>query len=453
MNLNFNEILKLSTVNEIVNFNNIDLKSDINNINIDSRKVQNNDLFIAIKGDNFDGHNFVEQVKNKNAVAAVVSKKIDIDFPQIIVKDTIKFLGECAQYYKTKFNVKTIAVTGSCGKTTVKEMIAAVLKPEFNIIYNQASFNNHIGVPLTIFRLKKNTQILISEIGMNNLGEIDYLSKIIKPDIGIITNVNAVHLEGLKTIENVAKAKKELLENLDTENGLAILNWDNEYIRNMIKTLNIKYIKTGLIRDDVDITFDKIELKNEFYYVKYNGVQIKVPIIGYHNVYNLLLTCAVVSHLKVSAEQIKNNLSEFEPPADRMNYEKINNITVFSDCYNANPESVKNAIKILSEHKNSGKKIFVFGDMAELGNSSEFYHKQIGEIINQSDIDLVLLTGEQVKYTYKIVTKKCKTFIDKTELINYLKNNINENDAVLIKASNSMKFNEISKSLKEYLME
>ncbi|MBP7653642.1 UDP-N-acetylmuramoyl-tripeptide--D-alanyl-D-alanine ligase, partial [Candidatus Dependentiae bacterium] len=330
------------------------LEQKINKIETDSRKVEKGDLFLAIKGENFDGHDFVNTAVKSGAGAVVVHNKINAKIPQIIVKDTVLFLGKLAEFYKSKFKIITIAVTGSCGKTTTKDMINCVLKTKFNVVTNAGSFNNHIGVPLTVFKLTDDAEILLSEVGMNHKGEIDYLSKIIKPDIAVLTNVEPVHLEGLKSMTNIANAKCELLKNL-SENGTAFLNWDNEYIRNSAGKFKMKKIKYGFSKD-ADFTFKKYENINGMYRVKYKNEFINSPLLGFHNVYNLLITCAIAEHFKIKSSQIKSALSKFQPSGRRLKLVKHKGITIIDDCYNANPTSVSNAIKIVDDLQIKGKK-------------------------------------------------------------------------------------------------
>ncbi len=446
MDLKIEEIVKLAESSE--NINNKLLKSRVRNIKTDSRKIEKGDVFIALKGDTFDGHDFAKQTIETGAIAAIVHKKIETEIPQIIVKDTTIFLGELAKYYRSKFKVKTIAVTGSCGKTTTKDMIYRVLKTKYKVVANTGSLNNHIGVPMTVFNLKKDTQILLTEVGMNHLGEIDYLCKIVKPEIGVITNIEPVHLEGLKTMDNIAKAKFELIENLPRL-GLAFLNWDNEYIRGRSKYFKIRKIKYGFSKG-VDFTFDDYSSINANYTFTYKGLKIKCPLLGFHNVYNMLITCAIAEYFLMKPEEIKKAIEQFKPTGRRLKIVKSKDgYTVIDDCYNANPTAVKNAIQVLKDLKIKGKKYFVFGDMGELGVYSKYYHKLIGEYILDSDIAEVFLKGDNIKHTYSFIKKKipAKIYDDFDSLTNELKNKLQKGDCVLVKASRFMKFENISSKL------
>lgn len=445
MELFLKEVCGLS--DSIKNIDDKILETRINKVETDSRKVESGDLFIAIKGDNFDGHNFAESAVKSGAAAVVVHKKIKADIPQIIVKDTVLFLGKLAEYYKSKFNVITIAVTGSCGKTTTKDMINCVLKTKFNVVTNAGSFNNYIGVPLTVFKLKKSSEILLSETGMNHSGEIDYLSKIIKPDIAVITNVEPVHLEGLKSMKNIAKAKFELLKNLN-KNGTVFLNWDNSFIRAEAKRFKFNAVKYGF-SEGSDFTFKKYENVGGTYKVKYKDEFITSPLPGFHNVYNLLITCAIAEYFKIKAGQIKSALSKFEPSGRRLKVVKNKGVSIIDDCYNANPTSVSNAIKIMDDMQVKGKRYFVFGDMGELGNFAEKYHKSAGDCMLNSKIDSAVIMGVNAKHTFEKIKNKIDSIYVQTydEAVNYLKTNLKKNDCVLIKASRFMKFENISSKL------
>jgi len=430
------------------------LRRKVKNITTDSRTVKKDDLFFAIKGETFDGHSFIENSYSAGAFAAVSSKELKTDKPYILVKDTTLFLGDLARYYKKKFDkLIAIAVTGSCGKTTTKDMIYTVLKTKYNVVTNIGSFNNHIGVPLTIFKLDNKSQILLSEVGMNHFGELDYLGSIVQPDIACITNVEPVHLEGLKTLENIAKAKFEIIEHLPM-NGVAFINGDNEYILKESKNYPVEFIKYGFSKN-VDFTFKEVSNKNSFYTARYKNQKISLPIPGFHNVYNLLITCALAECFKINAQTIKKAIESFEPTGRRMKIVEHKGLKIIDDCYNANPTATANALKILSDLEVKGRRIFVFGDMKELGKDAKKYHEYIGAEALKNNVTETICVGELAAITAKYIKKnkgKSQSFDDINLALEYLLKILKAGDALLIKASHSMNFEKISEGiLKRYV--
>jgi UDP-N-acetylmuramoyl-tripeptide--D-alanyl-D-alanine ligase len=423
---------------------------EINGISTDSRKINKGDLFVALVGAHFDGHDFVEKAIEGGASAVVVSHEVDCKCPQVLVEDTLTALKNIAKYYRKKFHIPVVGVTGSTGKTSTKEMIASVLKQKYNVHKTQKNFNNEIGLPLTVFELNKDHEISVLEMGMNNFGEIQRLADIARPTIAVITNIGTAHIENLGSREGILKAKMEITTYFD-ENCTLIVNGDDEYL-STIGNKHYKIIKTS-IKDNGDYNAkDIVNLGEEGVQFKcmYRGEEhifnINVP--GIHNVYNALAAIAIGDIFNMNVDQLKNGIYKFTPGNLRMNIINIdNNIKIIEDCYNANLESMKAAIDVL-ESFNQGRRIAVLGDMFELGDFSEEAHRQVGQYLI-GKCDMVITVGDQSKYIFDECNShfEAKHFITKEEACLYLKNEIVTNDVILIKASRGMKMEYITACL------
>lgn len=428
----------------------------INEIGIDTRTIKQNSLFFAIKGKSLDGHDYIKEAVKKN-VSAIVYSRDDINFdvlgsclPSLVkVNDTSIALEQLATAYREKFNgLKMIAITGSNGKTTTKEMLASILNQKCKTLANQGNFNNRIGVPLTLFNLASDTKYAVIEIGTSEFGEIKVLTNITKPYCGIITNIGNSHLEFFKTPENVLKEKQTLIDGIDND-GFVVLNNDNIYIKSIISQVGKKVITFGLC-DGVDVYADNIKLcfdKQIFdMYISGKKETVEISIKGKHNVSNALAAAAAAYGLGFSLQEIKAGLEKCIPPKMRMQEYMLNDGTILiNDAYNANPTSMQESIKSLSQSYPNKDVVLILGDMLELGEKKYQYHTELGRYINSLPyVKSVYLFGDLVSYIQKEITgKKTKHFFTKSGLCKEVMNEINENSVIFIKGSRGMKLDTV----------
>ena len=422
---------------------------EVNRVVIDSRKIQANDCYIAIKGDNFDGNDFINQAIDKGATLVISDRKIDKK-EVLRVENTVLALGEIAKEYLKEFNILKLSVTGSSGKTTTKDMLYYVFSEHYNTHRTDGNFNNEIGLPLTALNIDKQYQAAIFEMGMSSLGEIDYLAQMVRPSIAIITNIGTCHIELLKTQDNIFKAKMEIANYL-TKGDSLIVNGDDKYL-SKLKNENFEYniIKTGFAQE-CNLRAHGYNTLDESSTFTVEGLGIKkdfvIPAIGRHNVSNALSVIAAGLISGLSLEEIQAGLMKFEPSKLRMQVLKKNEIKYINDSYNANAESMEAVITSFKGYA-SGRKIAVLGDMLELGEFSKIAHQKIGELAN-NNFDIVFFIGEQMKYAYEAFggeedqNKRKYHFIDKNLAINKIKNIIKSGDTVLFKGSRGMKLDEV----------
>ncbi|MCT4563790.1 MAG: UDP-N-acetylmuramoyl-tripeptide--D-alanyl-D-alanine ligase [Maledivibacter sp.] len=432
-------------------------------ISIDSRDIKEDYLFIPIIGERFDGHIFIDGALKAGAYGVLTSREINIkEYPGkyiIMVEDTLKALQDISKYLLNEANIPVVGVTGSTGKTTTKEMIYSVLSQKYNVLKNEGNFNNHIGLPLTLLNIKEEHEIVVLEMGMSNRGEIDLLAKLTEPELGVITNIGICHIENLGSKEEIFNAKMELSSYMD-EACTLILNGDDGYL-STVNDINTKYRKvlTGLNQsNDITVT----EIKNlghkgiEFkalYNEEIHDFKLNVP--GIHNVNNALLAIAVGIHYNISIEKIKAGLSSFYGGKMRLNIINTDEgIGIINDCYNANPDSMKAALNVL-ENMEGKRRVAVLGDMLELGDYSERAHSEVGKIVFEKNIDLLITVGDSAKNIVKGAIEsgfsKDKTFAlaDNTTANNLLDIIKESGDVLLIKASRGMKMEEIVQYLQE----
>jgi UDP-N-acetylmuramoyl-tripeptide--D-alanyl-D-alanine ligase len=389
----------------------------INGISTDTRTIRRGDLFIPLKGEKFDGKKFTAQALQKGASV------LEVD-------DGLKALQELAAYQRRKFKIPIIGVTGSVGKTTTKDMIAAILSQEMPVLKNEENYNNEIGVPLTLLKLSKKHKAAVIEMAMQGLGEIELLARIARPTISVVTNIGEAHLEFLKTKKNIAKAKAEIFRFL-TNKDYAVINADDEYFENLIS--NIKCPISNIL------TFSIIE-KAKITPRELNG--IKLPLPGEHNIYNALAAIAAAKILKVKKSSVKRGLESFRPSSKR--WDVINNrdgIKIINDTYNANPQSMAASLKTLAALK--GRKIAVLGDMFELGGRTAAAHKRIGALSRKLGIDLLFSIGSASRSM-----RADYHFAKKAEAIKKLKQIIRPGDRILVKASRGMRLEDVVEALR-----
>lgn len=420
-----NKLISLKKISKIVNGVLIGKNIKILNFTINSKKIKKNCIFIAINGKNFDGHSFIKEAIKNGALAILVNKFININISQIIVFDTILALGKLGLWKRTQFNNPVIGITGSSGKTSVKEMTISILKKKYKVIFTKKNMNNHIGVPLTLLNFSNKYQCAVIEIGGNQINDIAYTSSLVKPNIALINNISESHLQGFKSLKNIIQCKSNIFNYL-TNKGTAIFNYDDNNQKKILKKLINKYNiltfslynkKTNFFTKNISILSNKIK----FTLISPIGeILIQLFLIGggIHNISNALASAALSFSVGCSLNEIADGLKYFKSLKGRM-YPIIinNNKLIINDAYNANPNSVNIAINILKDFK--GTKILVIGDMLELGIYTLFYHKKIKNLILQTNIDYVFSFGKYSKY----ITKNninAKHFLNKKELVNQL---------------------------------
>lgn len=416
------------------------------NFSKDTRTINFGDVYVGIKGENFDGNLFYKDaIKNGASVCVldnenVVEKKLGTI---IIVNDSILALGALASYKRDLYDIPVIAITGSVGKTSVKDMIHEVLKMKYNVLCTKENYNNNIGVPLTILGLK-NHNALIVEMGMNHMKELSYLSKIAKPTMALITNIGTAHIGNLGSRENILKAKLEVLDGMN--GGKLFINNDDDMLQKVqygsLVTIGIKN-KSDFMATDIN----EDAFSSQF---KINNQDIKLNVGSNAFVYNALFAYAVGEYLGVSKENIETALENFKLSPHRLEKFETKKYTIIDDTYNASLDSVKNSLGLLS--KVSGRKVFVFADILEIDNFAKEIHEEVAENIIENNIDITICVGNQSKYTYeKLKSNKKETyyFENNSDLINNLNSILKEKDTILIKGSHSMKLIEVVNFLRK----
>ena len=415
----------------------------IKSISTDTRSIKKNSLFIAIKGENFDGNDFVEEAITKGALYAIADKKQYENQKNkkiIYVKNTVKALKKISGNIINEYKGKVIAVTGSNGKTTTTNIISKTLKNNSKTLKN---FNNEIGMPLSIMNASSKSKNLVLEIGASKFGDIDYLSKILKPHVGVITNIGHSHLEKLGNVNGVFEVKSELINNIK-KNGFLIVPSDNkEHLDRWKKLRNDINILTFGIESAADFYASKINFKENglSFVIRSNlikkPIQIKTSIEGKHNIKNILASFAVHFCLKEDIENFVNILKENKLNALRQIKSKwINGSILIDDTYNANPDSTKKSIDLLSNYNKNT--VLILGDMLELGRYKKQLHKEVGVYAKKRGINIILGYGDLTKYAVDGFGKKAIFFKDEENLKSYLKENITSKDVILIKGSRGM---------------
>ncbi len=437
-------------------------------VSIDSRTVQAGELFFCIQGDRFDGHDFISAVLAKKAAGIVLAdaKRLNRDVDAnatssfiIEVPDTLVALQDLARFYRSRIGAKVIGVTGTNGKTTTKEMIASVSETRFKTHKTQGNLNNHIGLPLSLLKMDTDHEVAILEMGMSAAGEIRLLADIARPDMGLITNISEAHLEELKTIRNVQSAKGELFTALESHHT-AIINADDPLVLELAKTLRSKKITYG-IENPADVKASNIRPRNnegfDFNIRLFDQeFAVSLPFLGACNIYNALAAVATGHSLGLSPNDMVTGLGRCQLMGQR--YEIIQNesTTLINDAYNANPRSMEESLNVLTQYKTSGRKIFVVGDMLELGDLSQSAHRELGEKVAKLSVDVLVAVGDLAALVAEgarqagMEKDHIVNFASKDEAKAYLHQNLQSNDCILFKGSRGAQLEEIVQALTEH---
>lgn len=414
----------------------------------DTREMNKGDIYVGIKGDTFNGNNFYKEAFNKGASICILDNDTEIDDKYrdktiILVDDTIICLQKLAKYKRSLYNIPVVAITGSVGKTSVKDIIYSVVSSKYKTLCTKGNMNNHIGVPLTILDLEDH-EALILEMGMNHAGELHTLSNIANPTISVITNIGTAHIGNLGSRENILKAKLEILDGINHD--LLVINNDNDMLRT-VKYDNL--ITIGIDNDSDYLAYDiEDRIFSSSFYI--NDEYVEMPVGSRAFVYNALFAYAVGIKLGISVDEIKGALKNFKLTPHRMELINTSKFKIIDDTYNASLDSVKNALELL--RKVDGRRVFIFGDILELDNYGENIHKEIGSLVLDNNIDVLIAIGNLSKYTYDIVNnsnKKCYYYKNNDELLDNIDKILDDGDTILIKGSHGMKLVDIVDYLKD----
>ncbi len=435
-----------------------DEKTEIYGVCTDSRTVERGALFIALAGESFDGHSYVGAAFDKGAAAALVHKDTECaeGSTVILVKDTRLALGDIARYYRNRLDIIAVGLTGSVGKTTTKDMIYSVLSQKYSTYKTQGNFNNDIGVPKTVFGIAQDNEAAVIEMGMNHAGEIEYLSSIVRPDIMVITNIGESHIENLGSREGIFRAKMESVKLFGRDNVL-IANGDDDFLRTVKQTAEYRVVYYGIKNPENDMYAKDIEndgLDGISFTLVYGGREYKayVPVPGEHNVYNALAAVCAGAEAGVPVETALEGLKKFELTEMRMSVEKIGGVTVINDCYNASPDSIKAALRVLAKVQ-CRRRVAILGDILEMGEFAAGAHYRLGKETARNGVDLLITAGENAKRLADGAREAgvgTVISLDSTaEAAELVRREIRDGDAALIKASRGMRFEQVYNAVKE----
>lgn len=427
---------------------------EVSSIFTDSRKAEEGGLFVPIKGARADAHDFIEDVMEKGALVTLSEKELgEKPYPYILVKSSLRAVKDIAEYYLEQLAIPVVGITGSVGKTSTKEMIAAVLSQKYCTLKTQGNFNNELGLPLTVFRLRDEHEMAVLEMGISDFGEMHRLAKIARPDTCVITNIGLCHLEFLKSRDGILKAKTEIFDFLKPE-GHVILNGDDDKLVTVDEVKGIKPVFFG-IENHSGIWADAIKpegLKGISccIHTEKGSFSVLIPIPGHHMVYNALAGTAVGLTYGLSLEEIKAGIESLQPVSGRFHIIETGKYTVVDDCYNANPVSMKASLDVLTDAM--GRKVAILGDMGELGENEVEMHREVGVYAASRNLDLLLCVGELSQYMAEAArhaapAKTILHFATKEEMLKELPKILQEGDTVLVKASHFMGFEDVVKEL------
>ncbi len=434
--------------------------ANISHVSTDTRTIVEGSLFVALEGENFDGHNYIEEAVKKGAVAVMVHRDVSCSVPTIKVDSTRDGYIALSGYYRDLLNIPVVAVTGSVGKTTTKDFISLVVSQGYQSHKSQGNENNQVGMPKTIFSAPDNTGALVLEMGMCGLGEIEELSLAAKPDVAVITNIGVSHLELLGSRENILKAKLEIISGLKPQ-GALILSADNDLL-SQVDLAGVKTVFYGI--DSEKATIKAINIKEEdsssYFDVVIDGAvySAMIPTLGRHNVNNALAAIAVGIELNISVEKSLESIKNYTPSGMRQKILTKGGIIFVEDCYNSSPDSVQAAMETLKTYPAKGKKIAVLGDMLEMGDIAEQSHKTSGRVVAENNVDMLLCYGNEDNHfsihshnTAKELAVDSYYFTHKKQMADYLLSVANTGDIVWVKASRGIKLEEFLQQVYETL--
>ncbi len=441
----------------------VDLSMTVERVDTDSRNIHEGALFIPLQGERFDGHAFINDSLEAGAAGCLFARDRTGYLPgkfYIKVNNTQRALRDLARWYKNRFDIPFIGITGSVGKTTTKDMVAAVLGEHFKVLKTEGNLNNEVGLPMTLLRLNSTHEVCVLEMGMNHFGENEYLSNIVEPDVAVITNVGDSHIEFLGSRENILKAKCEIFSHMKKD-GLAVLNGDDELISTLRGNLDFKSVWYGQ-SEDVDYRATDLETDGESFLrckvdTPNHHCHVEIPALGDHMVYPALVAGAIGEYFGMSEEEIVRGILHFAPTKMRMNiYRRQDNIMILDDTYNANPQSMRAAIEILATGKGTTK-IAVLGDMFELGPLAPMLHAGVGECVAKSGIDYLVCAGELSKHIADAAEGEGMREVywrpNKKEALTVLEQIVKPDCTVLVKASRGMAFEEFVEYVKSITKE
>ena len=422
---------------------------EINFFSQDSRQMTNGGMYIPLKGERFDGHNFIESAFQTGAQAIISEKNVNYEDKIVIkVKDTHQALKDMASYLRNHRPVKVVGVTGSVGKTSTRDMVYSVVKQKYKTLKTEGNYNNEIGLPLTILRYH-DEEVLVLEMGMNHLQEMSRLSMIARPDIACITNVGTAHIGELGSRENILKAKLEIINGMK-EGSTLIINQDNDMLQT-VELPHLNVVRVGKGKEaSIQASHIVLEETKSSFEVEYQGKKeiIEVPVQGEHNISNALIAIAVGIELNISLEDIKKGIQEFKLTKNRMDILEKNHKTVIDGTYNASVDSMKSSIDVLANYKK--RKVAILADMLELGDYSQQLHEEVGSYVASKGIDILVCVGKEAKYIYQKARESMKDvyyFESNQEVIARLDELLKEDDVILVKGSHSMNFKEFVENI------
>lgn len=429
---------------------------EVTAITTDSRKVEEGCLFVPIVGERVDAHRFIPDVMQKGALAVLSEKTLEgADFPYILVESTLQAVKDIAEFYLEQLGIPVVGITGSVGKTSTKEVIASVLKEKYRTLKTQGNFNNELGLPLTVFRLREEDEMAVLEMGISEFGEMSRLAKVAKPETCVITNIGTCHLENLGDRDGVLRAKTEIFQFLKP-NGTIILNGDDDKLATVEECRGMKPVFFG-IDTKREIYADEIVshgLKGVScrIHLGEKSFEVLVPMPGRHMVYNALAAAAVGRTYGLTTEEIKRGIESLEAISGRFKMIETEKFLIVDDCYNANPMSMKASLDVLQD--GAGRRVAILGDMGELGEHEAALHEEVGEHAGHCRIDVCICVGELCSHMAEKIkeTNPSITVIyekDREGLLERLSGYVQKGDTVLVKASHFMKFEEVVKALQE----
>ena len=430
------------------------LDKEVTAITTDSRMVEEGGMFVPIVGERVDAHKFIPDVMTKGALVTLSERELEgADYPYIKVESTLQAVKDIAEIYLKQLGIPVVGITGSVGKTSTKEVIASVLKEKYNTLKTQGNFNNELGLPLTVFRLRDEHEIAVLEMGINQFGEMSRLAKIARPNTSVITNIGTCHLEFLGDRDGVLRAKTEVFAYLK-ENGNIILNGDDDKLATVKESNGIKPIFFGM-DENYPVYADEIEsvgLKGMLcrIHIGEESFKVHVPMPGKHMVYNALAAAAVGKTYGLTNEQIKQGIETLEAISGRFKMIETEKFLIVDDCYNANPMSMKASLDVLQD--GAGRRVAILGDMGELGENEVALHESVGEHAGKCDIDVCICVGKLCKYMAekaKAANPDLQVIYEenKESLMSNLASHVQNGDTILVKASHFMQFDDVVKAL------